>query len=147
MKRNCLKLFAFSLLIGTLTLFCPLEVVAQSAALVDSGRMQRPLLPMTIGQDTHMNLLFNTSFAADRTEGERMYVSPRMHYLKWEMKGRIDDSFSFHFRQSLTKKSVPGEGDKAVHSIDYANISWQVNNRFSLMAGKQLLCLVATSFG
>lgn len=97
-------------------------------------------------RETHMNLMLNTSFTGDISENENLKITPRINYLKWELKGKISKQFSFHFRQSLTKKAQPGETDKVVQSVDYANITWQPDKHFSLTAGKQLLCLGGYEF-
>lgn len=119
---------------------------AEPPALVDTAISAKPLVDMPVLHQTHMNLLLNTSFTADACRGTDITTASKMNYLKWEMKGTVDKDFSFHFRQSLTKKALPGETDKAVVSVDYANITWRVNPRLSLKAGKQLLCLGGYEF-
>lgn len=137
MKRFPHTAFSFLFLLLLLYLCSPSSALA---------RQKSDTSPLPFLREAHMSLMLNTSFTADAAPGEAMKLAPRMNYLKWELKGRFDEEFSFHFRQSLTKKAVPGEADKAVHSVDYANITWQPSRRFSLMAGKQLLCLGGYEF-
>lgn len=96
--------------------------------------------------DTHLNILLNTSFTANSDRRQFKQLSGKVNYLKWELKGKFYEDFSFQFRQSLTKKSLPAATDKAVASVDYANITWQVADKWSLKAGKQLLCLGGYEF-
>lgn len=139
-----MKKFIFLLL---LCLCVPGYSVAQSnVSLVDTATCQRPLLHILRGVETHMNMLFNTGLVADISQNGFTQMTARMNYLKWELKGKIDDDFSFHFRQSLTKSALSATTDKAVLSVDYANLSWMVNRKFSLTFGKQLLCLGGYEF-
>lgn len=62
----------------------------------------------------------------------------RMHQLRIEMKGNINDWLSYRYRQRLNR-SNDGSGmiDNLPNSIDWAGIGIKLNDRFSLFAGKQ----------
>lgn len=142
MARRHTRVVALAAALAPRHTACALE----PPALADTAVGARPLVSMPALGQTHMNLLLNTSFTADGGLDGGTQVSSRMNYLKWEMKGKVSKDFSFHFRQSLTKKALPGEADKAVVSVDYANITWHITDRLSLKAGKQLLCLGGYEF-
>lgn len=116
------------------------SIQAQSMqSLVDTTCHAKPMLKSFAESTPHMNLLFATSMTADAEENtfEKLYF--KMNYLRWELKGTFMSDFSYHFRQSCTKKALPAELDKLVVSVDYAYIGWQLTPHFSLTAGKQLL--------
>lgn len=62
----------------------------------------------------------------------------KMHQLRIEAKGNINDWLSYRYRQRLNR-SNNGNGmiDNLPTSIDYAGIGIKLNNHFSLFAGKQ----------
>lgn len=62
----------------------------------------------------------------------------RMHQLRIEMKGNINDWLSYRYRQRLNR-SNDGAGmvDNLPSSIDWAGIGIRLNDRINLFAGKQ----------
>lgn len=144
MFNGCLFMKAVSLLLvfGSIVT----NAFAQSPALVDTIRDAKPLLKLPSIEDSHMNILLNTSFTSDADENGFQRLYGKMNYLKWEMKGSFGEDFFYHYRQSLTKDALRGEADRVSVSVDYANIGWNITPEFSLVAGKQLLALGGYEF-
>lgn len=62
----------------------------------------------------------------------------RMHQLRIEMKGDINNWLSYRYRQRLNRSNEGGGMiDNLPTSIDYAGIGIRFNDRFKLFAGKQ----------
>lgn len=62
----------------------------------------------------------------------------KMRQLRIEMKGNINNWFSYRYRQRLNRSNDGGGMiDNVPTSIDYAGIGIKLNNRFNLFAGKQ----------
>ena len=61
-----------------------------------------------------------------------------MHQLRIEAKGNINNWLSYRYRQRLNRSNdANGMIDNLPTSIDYAGIGIQLNDQFSLFAGKQ----------
>ena len=61
-----------------------------------------------------------------------------MHQLRIEAKGNINNWLSYRYRQRLNRSNdANGMIDNLPTSIDYAGIGIQLNEQFSLFAGKQ----------
>ncbi len=90
---------------------------------------------------SHINLEFVTSANAYFTENEFDDLSFKMNRVRLEMYGKLNKSLSYHFRQSFNKYSNPHSVDNLSSSIEYANIKWHPNEKFTLVAGKQFLNL------
>lgn len=62
----------------------------------------------------------------------------KMRQLRIEMKGNINNWFSYRYRQRLNRSNDGGGMiDNVPTSIDYAGIGIKLNDRFNLFAGKQ----------
>ena len=90
---------------------------------------------------SHINLEFYTSANAYFTENKFDEMSFKTNRVRLEIEGRLNDHLSYHFRQSFNKYSNPYSTDNLSSSIEYANITWHANDRFSLVAGKQFVAL------
>ncbi len=90
---------------------------------------------------SHFNLEFVTSANAYFTEDNFDDLSFKMNRVRLEMYGRFNQNLSYHFRQSFNKYSNPYAVDNLSSSIEYANIKWHPNDKFTLVAGKQFVNL------
>lgn len=90
---------------------------------------------------SHINLEFVTSANAYLTEGKFDEAAFKMNRVRLEMYGRLNQSLSYHFRQSFNKYSNPHSVDNLSSSIEYANIKWHQSDLFDLVAGKQFVAL------
>ncbi len=90
---------------------------------------------------SHINLEFVTSANAYFTEDNFDELSFKMNRVRLEIYGRLNESLSYHFRQSFNKYSNPHSVDNLSSSIEYANIKWHPNEKFTLVAGKQFMNL------
>lgn len=90
---------------------------------------------------SHMNLEFCTSAGAYFTDGELDEANFKLNRVRWEVLGKFGKGFSYHFRQSFNKYSNPHTLDNLSSSVEYAFVKWDMNPRFALTAGKQILLL------
>lgn len=81
---------------------------------------------------------FNVFFNDDREE----QTAFRMDQLRLEIKGNITDRIYYRYRQRLNRGNNPQALDNLPASIDYAAVGFHINDRFSVLAGKQ-----CTAFG
>lgn len=90
---------------------------------------------------SNINLEFYTTANAYFTDGRFDEVSFKMNRVRLEFVGQVTDRLSYHFRQSFNKYTNPYSMDNLSSSIEYANITWQTTEKFSLVAGKQFVAL------
>lgn len=90
---------------------------------------------------SHINLEFASSANAYFTAGELDEVSFKMNRVRLEIYGRLTDRLSYHFRQSYNRYSNPYSVENMSSSIEYANLKWQVSDKFDIVAGKQFLAV------
>ena len=90
---------------------------------------------------SNINLEFYTTANAYFTDGKFDEVSFKMNRVRLEFVGQVTDRLSYHFRQSFNKYTNPYSMDNLSSSIEYANITWQTTEKFSLVAGKQFVAL------
>lgn len=82
---------------------------------------------------------FNVYFNDDDRVEETSF---RMNQLRIEMRGNITDRIYYRYRQRLNRSNAALELDNLPASIDYAAVGFHVNDKFSILAGKQ-----CTAFG
>ncbi len=64
-------------------------------------------------------------------------------YLNFFIEGNISDRFSYSYRQRI----LPNSGDKSFFDgTDWFYLQYQIDNNFSLTAGKQVLCIGGYEF-
>ncbi len=90
---------------------------------------------------SNINLEFYTTSNAYFTDGKFDEMSFKMNRVRLEFVGKLNDNLSYHFRQSFNKYTNPYSMDNLSSSIEYANITWQTSEKFSLVAGKQFVAL------
>ena len=90
---------------------------------------------------SNINLEFYTTANAYFTDGKFDEMSFKMNRVRLEFVGKLNDNLSYHFRQSFNKYTNPYSMDNLSSSIEYANITWQTSEKFSLVAGKQFVAL------
>ena len=127
----------------------PLAAAAQSEPLVSPDDSLPTLVERIIDKReggykirkirSHINLEFYTSANAYFTEGEFDDISFKLNRVRLEIKGKLNDKLSYHFRQSYNKYSNPYSTDNLSSSIEYANITWHAGRKFNLVAGKQFV--------
>ncbi len=100
------------------------------------------------GEDPHISLKFDmrfdgevTTFGKDNLTG----VKPESQsgfvgrYLWVAANGKISDKFSYNFRHRLyLDHSNPRS---FFNATDWANVTWHANEKFSVTAGKQMVCI------
>jgi len=90
----------------------------------------------------NFNLLLNlnNSFDVNQGKGEFENAKFNMHEIRIEAKGKVNDTFSFRWRQRLNRSNAPtpdGLDNLPATSIDIAGIGVRVNDVFSMFLGKQ----------
>ena len=129
----------------------PMMAHAQNQSLISENDSIPSLVERIISQreggykirkiKSHINLEFYTSANAYFTENKFDEMSFKTNRVRLEIEGRLNDHLSYHFRQSFNKYSNPYSTDNLSSSIEYANITWHANEKFSLVAGKQFVAL------
>ncbi len=101
-------------------------------ALLFSGRV----MAQEEGGDPAVSIKMDVRFDGEVTDSDAGFVG---RYLKLLANGKISDKFSYSFRHRLyTGHSDP----KAFFSAtDWANVTWHANEKLSVTAGKQMICI------
>ena len=134
-------------LLTTLILWaCPLLADQPEPVSGTSEEKSKTLLELVMKEkapelSSHMNLEFCTSAGAYFTDGELDEANFKLNRVRWEVLGTFGKGFSYHFRQSFNKYSNPHTLDNLSSSVEYAFVKWDMNPRFALTAGKQILLL------
>lgn len=89
----------------------------------------------------NINLEFCASANAYLTEHQLDEAAFRINRARLVIKGDVSDKLGYYFRQSFTKTSNVNSLDNIASTIEYANMSWNQSDRFSLVAGKQFVSL------
>lgn len=102
----------------------------------------------TTGQDSKISLRFDTRFDGEYTTfGKDNFTGERPdnkggfvgRYLKLLIDGKISDKFSYSFRHRLYVD--PANPKEFFSATDWANITYHPNSKFSVTAGKQMICI------
>lgn len=125
---------------------CPVFADTIEQPLTSSESKDKTLLQLVMGDKTpslssHMNLEFCTSAGAYFTDWNLDEADFKLNRVRWEILGTFGKDFSYRFRQSFNKYSNPHALDKLSSSVEYAFVKWDMNPRFALTAGKQILFL------
>lgn len=124
----------------TLSIFFPLAISAQNVTLIS----EKDSIPTTFELrhiKSHINLEFVSSANAYFTDNQFDDMSFKTNRVRLEIYGKLNKSLSYHFRQSYNRYHNPNALDNLPSSIEYANIKWNYNNKFELVAGKQFVAL------
>lgn len=123
-------------LLYSLMLFC--VVLASSAVASAQGRSDDPAVSI------RMDVRFDgeaVTYGKYDVDGERPSADAGFvgRYLKLLADGKINDKFSYSFRQRLyTGHSDPKQFFSAT---DWASVTYRPNSKFSVTAGKQMVCI------
>lgn len=136
-------------LIFVLALLMPLAAAAQNVTLISDRDSLPSIVDRILAErdlptnfrhiKSHINLEFVTSANAYLTEHQLDEASFKINRVRLEIYGKLNESLSYHFRQSFNKYSNPHSVDNLSSSIEYANITWHQSDFFELMAGKQFV--------
>lgn len=88
----------------------------------------------------HLLLNLNNSFDVNQGNAELESAKFNMHEIRIEAKGKVNDTFSFRWRQRLNRSNAPtpdGLDNMPATSIDIAGIGVKLNDVFSMFLGKQ----------
>ena len=88
----------------------------------------------------HFLLNLNNSFDVNQNDGEFQNAKFNMRQIRIEAKGKINETFSFRWRQRLNRNNTPapdGIDNMPSSSIDVAGIGVNVSDKFSMFLGKQ----------
>ena len=129
----------------------PMTAVAQNQTLISQNDSIPSIVERIIEQreggykirkiKSNINLEFYTTANAYFTGGKFDEMSFKMNRVRLEFVGKLNENLSYHFRQSFNKYTNPYSMDNISSSIEYANITWQTSEKFSLVAGKQFVAL------
>lgn len=129
----------------------PMNAVAQNQTLISQNDSIPSIVERIIEQreggykirkiKSNINLEFYTTANAYFTGGKFDEMSFKMNRVRLEFVGKLNENLSYHFRQSFNKYTNPYSMDNISSSIEYANITWQTSEKFSLVAGKQFVAL------
>ena len=145
MKRLC----------SILLIFLPLALAAQNytltsendsiTSIVDRLLQRHDAMREATGQHrvikSHINLEFVSSANAYFTENDFDEMSFKTNRVRLEIFGKLNNSLSYHFRQSYNRYHNPNAVDNLASSIEYANVKWNHNGKFEIIAGKQFVGL------
>lgn len=129
----------------------PIAMAAQNQTLISQNDSIPSIVERIIEQreggykirkiKSNINLEFYTTANAYFTDGKFDEMSFKMNRVRLEFVGKLNEHLSYHFRQSFNKYTNPYSMDNLSSSIEYANITWQTSEKFSLVAGKQFVAL------
>lgn len=85
----------------------------------------------------NLYLHMNGSFDANFGEGEMQQSNFKMRQFRMEAKGQINDWLSYRWRQRFNRSNAHNSFDNMSTSIDYAAIGVKLNDKWSLLMGKQ----------
>ena len=129
----------------------PMTAVAQNQTLISQNDSIPSIVERIIEQreggykirriKSNINLEFYTTANAYFTGGKFDEMSFKMNRVRLEFVGKLNENLSYHLRQSFNKYTNPYSMDNISSSIEYANITWQTSEKFSLVAGKQFVAL------
>lgn len=87
------------------------------------------------------NIDFCSSLNGYFTENEFDGASMKMNRLRFDLRGGINDQFSYRVRYSFNKSFSRNSTEYVPDALEYANIQWHPSNRFKLTVGKQFIVI------
>ena len=116
------------------------QVVADGASMGENEKSLFERVTKIEKKSEKFSLYFNMHYAfdADFTSGNFDQGAFNMRQFRIEAKGKITDWLSYRWRQRLNRNNDGGGMiDNLPNSIDYACLTFAVDNHFSISAGKQ----------
>ena len=91
----------------------------------------------------HVDVNFQvfTSANANFIENELENMDFKLNRVKLEIKGDVNNWFSYHYRQSFNKYSDPYSLDNLSSSVELAYVNLEVSPQFIITTGKHTLAL------
>lgn len=140
-------------ILSLLLLFCTMAV--------NAGTLSEPY-PGKVGQDSftpsdkdtlvsiaervlnkkftsRFNVDFCTSMNGSLTDGVFDEAYLKLNRVRFNMRGKFTDRFSYRIRYSFNKSYSKNSLDNVPPALEYANIQWHPDDRFKLTIGKQFL--------
>ncbi len=111
-----------------------------SGGRIGAQEMQNQDSKLTIRFDTRFDAEY-TAFGKDDNTGKRPDSKGGFigRYLKLIIDGKISEKFSYSFRHRLYVD--PAKPKEFFSATDWANITYHPNSKFSVTAGKQMICI------
>lgn len=92
-----------------------------------------PKRPNLFNLNLQMNAGFNSLFLGNSFDE----ASFRFNQIKLEASGELNNRLFYWYRQQLNNWNAPTAPENLPESIEYAMIGYRINDKFTLMAGKQ----------
>ena len=140
MKRNKFHFCIF--LTFALSVFIHQSVFASNSQEDNNPRsvveyLSKKKMPKAVNIDMHLRAGLNANFAS--TDDEKDETNFRFEQVMINIQGHVTPKLSYRFLQRMNKGTKVFETENLSSTIDYAYINYAVNDRFSVMAGRQFL--------
>lgn len=123
--------------IRTLTLFCFLTIIGSSIFAQEKSLFESLTETTNKSERFKLSLLTQASFYNSLDKGGSHKF--KFNQLRIEARGKINDVFSYRWRQRLNRGNSGGNNiDNLPSSIDFAGIGVNLGSKFSLFLGKQI---------
>lgn len=90
---------------------------------------------------SRLNVDFCSSINGYFTENEFDEVTMKLNRLRFDLRGGINDQFSYRVRYSFNKSFSRNSTEYVPSALEYANLQWHPTDRFKLTVGKQFLAI------
>ncbi len=87
-------------------------------------------------EDSSIRVKVEARFDGEITSGQSGFAG---RYMWLAADGRINENFSYNFRHRLYLDA--GSPRAFFNATDWANVTWHANEKFSVTAGKQMVCI------
>ena len=88
---------------------------------------------------SRLNVDFCSSINGYFTENEFDELTMKLNRLRFDLRGGINDQFSYRVRYSFNKSFSRNSTEYVPSALEYANLQWHPTDRFKLTIGKQFL--------
>lgn len=123
-------------------LLCSYTFAQDTGLETESKDSPQPLISLNKGKYfKDVNMIANMRFASNSNFTDSHFDNSKfqMNEFRLEISGQVTDKISFVFRDRYANNSSdPNTTDRLNHSIDLANVTYDVAPNFSLTAGKML---------
>ena len=124
-------------------LLLPMLAAAQTETTTTANDSIPSIVEKVINQrfKTSWKIDFCSSLNSYFTENKFDEMTMKLNRLRMDLRGGINDQFSYRVRYSFNKSFNRNSTEYAPNALEYANIQWHPSNRFKLTVGKQFLVI------
>lgn len=128
-----------------LTMLCMLLPLFAAAENNDTKTTENDSIPSIVERvldkkfKSRLNVDFCSSINGYFTENEFDELTMKLNRLRFDLRGGINDQFSYRVRYSFNKSFSRNSTEYVPSALEYANLQWHPTDRFKLTIGKQFL--------